>query len=136
MDVVVRVLERHRGDFAQLSAAEPQHVLLFLRLRVRHQDQRAEPARFADQCEADAGVARRAFDDEATGLDEAATLAVEHHVFRGAVLDRAARVQELGFAENGAARQLRRLPQLDEGGVADGVDEVLPNIHRARVTGP
>ena len=44
----------------------------------------------ADEREADAGVAGRAFDDQAPAFDDAAALAVEHHVLRGAVLDRAA----------------------------------------------
>ena len=128
--VVVRILVRHGRHLAELGAAQAQRVLLLLRLRVRHQDQRAVAARIADEREPDAGVAGRAFDDQAAGLDDAAALAVEHHVLRRAILDRAAGVQELGFAEDRAARELGRLPQLDERRVADGVDKVVTNVHR------
>ena len=127
--VVVRVLVRHGGHLAELGAAQAERVLLLLRLRVRHQDQRAIAARLADERQADAGIAGRAFDDEAAGLDDAAALAVEHHVLRRSILDRAARVHELGFAEDRAARELGGLPQLDERRVADGVDEVVADVH-------
>ncbi len=131
--VVVRVLVRYRRDFAELGAAQAQRILLLLRLRVRHQDQRAVAARFADERQADAGVAGRALDDQAAGLDDAAAFAVEHHVFCRSILDRAAGVHELGFAEDRAARELGRLPQFDERRVADGVDKVLTNVHRRRL---
>src|SRR6185503_11999930 len=95
--VVIRVLERHRGHFADFRAGEAQRILFLLRLRVRHQDQRAIAARFADQREADARVAGRAFDDEPAGLDDAALFGVENHVLRGAVFYRPAGVQELAL---------------------------------------
>lgn len=47
--VVVRVAVRYRGHLPQLRAAQPQRVLFFLRLGVRHQDQRSITARVADQ---------------------------------------------------------------------------------------
>src|SRR5690606_28532672 len=77
--------------------------------------------------EADAGIARRAFDDETAGLDDLATLGVEHDVLRRAVLHGSARVQEFGLAEDRAAGELRRLAQLDQRRVADRVDEILTN---------
>src|SRR5690606_28781072 len=46
--VVVRVAVRHRRNLAQLGAAESKRVLFLLRLRIRHQDERAIAARIAD----------------------------------------------------------------------------------------
>ena len=68
MHIVVRILVRHRRDLFQLGAAQAQHVLLLLALRVGNDDQRAIAARIADEREADAGVAGSALDDEAAGL--------------------------------------------------------------------
>src|SRR5690606_12902372 len=114
------------------GAAQPERVLLLLRLRVRHQDQRAIAAGIADERETDTRVAGRAFDDEPAALDDAALLGVEHHVFGGSVLDRAAGVQELGLAENRAARELRGLAQLDERRIPDRVEKVLAYIHERK----
>src|SRR5690606_30813234 len=128
--IVVRIPVRHGGHLAQLCAAQPERVLLLLRLRVRHQDQRAIAPRVADEGEADAGIAGRAFDDEAAALDDRALLRVEHDVFRRAVLDRSAGVQELRLAEDRAAGELRRLAQLDQRRVAHGIDEVFADACR------
>src|SRR5438045_11383 len=103
MHIVVRILVRHRLHLHEFRAAEPQHVLLLLALRLRDDDQRAIAARVADDREADAGVAGGAFDDQAAGLEEPALLRVEDDVQPGAVLHRAAGIQELGLAEDLAA---------------------------------
>src|SRR5205823_3848629 len=79
--------------------------------------------------QADAGVAGGAFDDDAARLQEAAFLRVLDDVERGAVLDRAAGVQELGFAENRAAGHLRGAAQLDQRRVADRADKSVADIH-------
>src|SRR5690606_33248305 len=137
--VVVRIAIRHGRHLAELRTAKPQRILLLLRLRVRHQDQRAVAARVADQREAYAGIAGRALDDQAAALDRAAALAVEHDVLRRPILDRAARVHELRFAENLAAGELRSLPQTNQGRVADGVEKIRANVHgcsRASVESP
>ena len=67
-----------------------------------------KPKRIGDQRQADAGVAGRAFDDRcrraAARRFFTASLDDEQ---RGAVLDRLARIQELGLAENLAAGRLR-----------------------------
>src|SRR6185369_16797115 len=52
---------------------------------------------------------------------------------RRAILDRAAGVEELGLAENPAAGGRRRLAQVDERRVADGVEEAVTNVHGADV---
>ena len=112
--VVVRVLVRHGRHFAQLGAAQPQHVLLLLALRLRDHDHRAVAARIADQRKADAGVARGALDDHAAGLEHAALLGIEDDVERRAVLHRAAGVEKLGLAKHVATGRLGRSAQADE----------------------
>ena len=128
MHVVVGILVRHGRDFVQLGAAQPQQVLLFLALRVGDDDHRAVAACVAYQREADAGVAGGAFDDHAAGLERPSLLGVEDDVERGAVLHRAARVQELGLAEDAAAGDLRRAAQPDERRIADGADEAVSDL--------
>jgi hypothetical protein len=129
--VVVRVLVWNRGNLAQLGAAEPQHVFLFLALRVRDHDHGAVAARVADEREADPGVAGGALDDDPAGLEHAAPLGVQDDVERGAVLDRPARVQELGLPKDRAAGQLGRLAQLDQRGIADACGESVAEVHQA-----
>ncbi len=62
------------GTCDQFRAAELQHVLLLLALRLRDHDQGAIAARVRDQRQPDAGVAGRALDDQTAGLDVAALL--------------------------------------------------------------
>ena len=63
--VVVRIAVGQGRHFDQLGAAEPQHVLLFLALRLRNDDQRAIAARIGDQREPDAGIAGGRFHHQA-----------------------------------------------------------------------
>ena len=86
-------------------------------------DDRLEAQRVGDEREADAGVARRALDDRAAGLQRAAAHGVLHDGEPRPVLDRAARIHELRLAENRAAGRLGGVPQLDERGVADCFDD-------------
>ena len=129
--VVVGVGVGHRGHLHQLRAVETQDVLLLAALRLGDHDQRAVAARVGDEREADAGVPRRRFDHQAAGLDLFALLGLEDHLPARPVLDRLARVHELGLAEYRAAGQLRRPLEPDERRVADRVDGVVPDIHRA-----
>ena len=123
--VVHRVLVRHRGHEDQLGAAQPEHVLLLLALGLRHHDHGPVAERVADQREADPGVAGGAFDDGAARAQQPLLLGVAHDPERRAILDRLARIEELGLAQDGAAGLLRRPPEVDERGVADQVDEGL-----------
>src|SRR6185503_7860330 len=127
--VVVRVLVGDGGHFAQLRPAQAQHVFLFLALRIGDDDDGAVAARVADEREADAGVARGALDDHAAGLEHAAALGVEDDVERGAVLHRAAGVEELGLSEDVAAGALGGAAQADERRVADRADESVAHFH-------
>ena len=123
--IIVRIAVRHRRHFDEFGAAQPQHVLLFLALRVGNDDQRAIAARVGDQRQPDAGVAGGAFDHDAAAVDLAARLRLQDHLARRAIFDRAARIHEFGFAEDGAAGRRRRPLQLDQRRVADGFDDTV-----------
>ena len=57
MLIIVRIGVGHRRHFDQFGAAEPQHVLLFLALGFRNEDQRAIAARARDDRKTDSGIA-------------------------------------------------------------------------------
>jgi hypothetical protein len=103
------------GTGPHLGAEHAQEVHLLLRLVVGDHDHAAVAARGADVREPDAGVARRALDHRAAGLERAAPLGVSHDVERRAVLDRAAGIQEFRLAEDLAAGFARELLEPDEG---------------------
>src|SRR5262249_19100494 len=81
------------------------------------------------QRETDAGVACGALDDHATRPQLAACLGVAHDVERRAILDRAARVHELGLAEDRATGQFGGPAQLDDRRIADRLDEAITHVH-------
>ena len=120
---VLRVLVRHRRDQAHLGAVRPQRLDLGAALVIRHDDNAAITQRAANQRQADARVARRALDDGAAGLQITAGFGGPDHAERGAVLDRAARIHEFGFAEYFAAGLIRQAIQPDQRRVADAVDD-------------
>ena len=74
---------------ATSSAPSARSVSIFsLRLVVGHDDDRLVAQRIGDQRDADAGIARRALDHGAAGLQFAARLGIAHDPQRGAVLHR------------------------------------------------
>jgi hypothetical protein len=121
--VVAGVGVGHGRHQPQVGAAEPQHVLLLLTLRLRHDDDGTVAAGVGDQCNADAGVAGSALDDHAAGPQLSLLLGVLDDGECGAVLDRTAGVEELRLAVDLAARRLRRSTELDQRRVADAIDE-------------
>ena len=129
--VVVGIGVGDGGHLDELGAAQPQGVLLLLALGLRDDDDAAEAERVADQREPDPGVAGGSLDDHAAG----AQLALAHRVLDdeqpGAILDRLARVHELGLAENLAARLLGRALEFDQRGIADGRNDAVTNLHWA-----
>src|SRR5712691_1371836 len=127
--IVHRVGVGHRRDEPQIDAAQQQHVLFFLALRLGHDDDGAVAARIADKREADPGIAGCALDDDPARPKEPALLGILDDVERGAVLDRAAGVQELGLAEDRAPGLFRGAAQLDQGSVADRADKAIADIH-------
>ena len=108
MLVIVRIGVGDRRHLDQLGAAQPQHVLLFLALRVGNDDDRPVAARIGDDGEPDAGIAGGRLDHEPAGLEFAALLGLENHPLAGAVLHRLAGIHEFGFAQDGAAGQRGR----------------------------
>ena len=129
MLVIVRIGKGQSRHLDQLGAAQPQHVLLFLALRFRDHDQRAIAARIGDQRQPDPGIAGGALDHQAAGLELAALLGLQDHLAAGAVLHRLARIHELGLAENGAAGRRGGALKLDQGRIADGIDNAVLWIH-------
>ena len=101
--VVVVVGVRDGLDDLHLGAERAQQRRLLGRLVVRHHDHAAIAAGIAEVREADAGVAGRALDQRAAGLEQPPALEVLEDAAGGAVLHRAAGVQELGLAEDLAA---------------------------------
>ena len=69
LHVIVGIGVGDGRHFDELRALQAQHVLLFLALRLGDHDDGAKAQRIGDQREADAGIARRAFDDDAAGLE-------------------------------------------------------------------
>jgi hypothetical protein len=88
MDVVVGVLVGDGRHLDQLRAAQAQHVLLLLGLSLRDDDDGAVAACVADQRQADARVAGRAFHHHAAGPQKAALFGILDDEQRGAVFDR------------------------------------------------
>jgi hypothetical protein len=124
-----RIGVRHRRNEAKIDAAQEQHVLLFLALRLGHDDDRAIAAGVADQSEANAGIAGGAFDDNAARTQQPALLGILDDKESGAILDGAAGVQKLGLAEDRATGLLGGAPQFDQGRVSDSADKTVANLH-------
>ncbi len=127
--VVHRVGIGHGGNESHLGAQRAQQIDLFLGLGVRHVDDAAVTTGVADVREPDPGIAGRALDDNAAGAQRAALLVLADHPERGAILDRSARVQELGLAQDLAAGFGRQPLEPDERRVAHGPRESGSNIH-------
>ena len=127
--VIVRIAERQRRHLDQFGAEQAQHVFFFFALRLRNDDDGAIAARIGDQRQADAGVAGGRLDHQAAGSQLAALLGFQDHLPAGAILHRAARVHELGLAEDGAAGRLRRAVELDQRRMADCVNNAVADLH-------
>jgi hypothetical protein len=101
--VIVRVRIGDGGNLDQLGALQAQKTFLLVRLGVGNDDQGAIAERMGDQGQADAGIARRAFDDGSAGFERAGTNSVADDGERRAVLDRTARIHEFRLAVDLAA---------------------------------
>ncbi len=123
LHVVVGILVGNGRHFDEFGAEQLQRVLLFLALRFRNDDDGAIAERLGDHRQPDAGIAGRAFDDDAARLQQSLLLGVADDVERGAILDRLAGVEELRLAENGAAGRLGGALELDQRRVADGFED-------------
>src|SRR5690606_26176446 len=125
LDVVVGVLVGLGRDLDQLGAVKAQRILLFLALGLWDDDYRFETERIGYQRQPDAGIARRAFDDGAAGLQPAGLDRVVDDEERRSVLDRLARIEEFGLAPDFASGERGDAVEADQRRVADGGDEVF-----------
>jgi hypothetical protein len=102
-----------------------QHLLFFFTLRVGNDDHGAEPKRIGNKRKPDPGIPRGSLDNEPARLQLSLRDGILDDRQAGSIFDRAARIEELGFAENRAGGHLRGAAQLDQRGVADRADHVL-----------
>src|SRR5579864_8200836 len=86
MLIVVWIGIGQRRYLDELGAAEPQHVLLFLALRLRNDNQRPVTAGARHDRKSDTGIAGRGLDHQAAGLEVAALLRLENHPLAGPIL--------------------------------------------------
>ena len=117
---------------AQVGADHAEEVDLLPTLGLGHHDHGAIAARIGHQRDADAGIARRALDDRAAGLEQAAGFGIEDDAEPCAVLHRAAGVHELGLAQDLAAGGLAGAAQADQRRVADRALEAIHDAGRGR----
>ena len=129
LHVVIGVGVGDRRHLDQLRAAQAQHVLLLLALRLRDDDDGAKPHGIANQGEADAGIAGGALDDHAARPQRALAHRVLDDEQGGAVLHRLPRIHEFGLPENGAAGRLGGALEGDQRRIADGPDNSVANLH-------
>jgi hypothetical protein len=125
MDVIAGVLIGLGGDEPEIGADHAQKVDLFLTLRFRHHDDAAIAARIAHQGQADAGIAGRALDQRAAGLQVTARFGAEDDGLGSAILHRAAGVHEFRLAQDVAAGGRRGTLQADQGRLPDGTEQAL-----------
>jgi hypothetical protein len=128
--VLIRIAVRHGRHLAQLGAERLDDLVFLGRLIVRHHDHAAVATRVADVGDADSGIAGRALDDGAARFQRAAPFRIEHDPFRGAILDRPARIHEFGLTEDVATGLFAQTTQANQGRVAHGPDKPFANRHR------
>src|SRR5262249_27839055 len=127
--IIIRVAVRYRRHLDEFCAGEPQHVFLFLTLGIGNDDKSPIAAGIGDQRQPDAGIAGSAFDDHATRSDIAAFFRFENHLARRSILHRLARIHELGLAKDRAAGGLRYPMELDQGRIADRLNNTVLHLH-------
>ncbi len=127
--IVVRIAVGDRRHLHQIGAVQAQHVLLFLALRFGDDDQGAVAACIGDQCEPDPGIAGGALDHQTARPDVAAPLGLQDDLARRPVLDRLARIHELGLAENRAAGRCGGGLEQDQRRIADSLDGSVADLH-------
>jgi hypothetical protein len=88
------------GREDQFRSERADDLLAFLAHALGHDDLHLVALQAADQRDADARVATGRFDDDRVGFQASVAFRPFEHGQGHAVLDRAARVQELGFGEN------------------------------------
>ena len=130
--IVVGVFVRCRRHLDQISPGEPQHVLLFLALRLGDHNDGFEPHRRADQGQPDPSITCRALDNRATRFQVATRDRIADDIERRAVFHRLARVHELGLTQNLATCLIAELVETDQRGIADCLGQILMDGHLLR----
>jgi hypothetical protein len=106
-------------------------LVLLRRLVVGHHDHASIAARIAHMREPDAGVAGRALDHGAAGLQPSATLGVQNYPLGRAILDGTTRIHEFSLAEDFAARLFAQAAQTNQRGVADRARKPVTYAHQS-----
>ena len=96
---------------------------------LRDHDEGPVTACIGDDRKTNSCIAGRPLQDQTARLQLATLLGFEDHLPSGAVLDRLARIHELGLAENGAAGLFGSSLQLDQRRVADRFHHVIIDFH-------
>ena len=127
--IIVRIGKGGGRYFDQFRAIQAQRIFLFPALGFRDDDQRAVAARIGDEGEADAGVAGRCLDHQATGAQGAAFFGFQDHLAAGAVLHRATGVHEFSLPEDVATGRRGCTLKFNERRVADSFDNAVADMH-------
>ena len=127
--IVVGVAVRGGAHQVQVSAQQFQRVNLFLALGNGHDHRTAVSQGVGEQGQPDAGIARGALDDAPSRPQFTARLGGAYNAQGSAVLHRAAGVEKLGLAENGATGQLGDLLEVQQGSIADQLGDVRGRVH-------
>src|ERR1700751_4613421 len=88
--IIVGIAVRYPRHLDEFWAGGPQHVFLFLALRIGNDDESAIAARVGDERQPDSGIAGGALDDEAARSDIAAFFSLHNHLARRSVFHRLA----------------------------------------------
>ncbi|KAG1439089.1 hypothetical protein G6F57_019568 [Rhizopus arrhizus] len=119
-----------------LGAIGAHQLAAFHREGLDHGGHELVAARGGDHRQRHAGIAGGRFDDRVAGLEQATCFGIEDDRQRQAVLHRAARVERLDLGVDADLRWRQAL-QLDDGGVADGIEDGVVQGHgSAPETGP
>ncbi len=125
LHVIVGIGIGNRWDLDQFGAAQPHHVLLFVALGFRDDDDRAIAPRIAHQGKPDPGISGGTLDHHAAGLERAAPFRIQDNRKRRPVLDGAAGIEKLRLAEDLATGLLGGLLEPDQRRIAYGVQKPI-----------
>ena len=112
-DVIIVIGIRNGRHFNQFSSGQTQHVLFFIALRFRNNNDGFIAKRIGDQRNANACISCCTFDNRAARFQQAFGFCVANNEQGSTVFNGLAGVHKLGFAQNRAAGLFRGLFQLN-----------------------
>src|SRR5690606_27238222 len=118
---------RNRFDAQHFRTKRLDQLIFLRRLVVGHDDHAPITARVADVRKTDSGVAGGTLDNSAAWLQTAAPLGILDDRTSSAVLDRAARIHELRFAENLTTGEITEAIETDKRRIADRLGKTAPD---------